>query len=154
MTVVRVKIRRAHGTDTDVREVPFSELEPSEHGITMKRVFVPWHRIEEYGWEVRRPPDAEVGSSRSRASVRVVIDDGSREGATYSLPSDRFEIGPWSVSFLLDRRIEPDEGVLVSDRLVFPWHRVLEYERIIHGDDAGLIASTGATSTTPSRPDH
>jgi len=148
-STIKVTVLRSDGSGADVREIHPSEFETSERGVTLERLFLPWRRIQSYAWEVRTPADADF-ESHARISVRVVVDEGSEEGTTYSVTADRFETGPWTITLLLNRRAEPDRGELVSERLVFPWHRVIEFERLIADD----VASARLDPVSmPARPD-
>src|SRR5437870_2340158 len=148
---IRVRVRRSDGSGVDVREVHASEFEASENGVTLERLFVPWRRIESYGSEVRTLADG-ARESHARVSVRLVVDDGSPGGKTYTVTADRFETGPWSITLVLDRRAEPDRGELVTERLVFPWNRVIEFERLI-SDEIGGLSVSWEPVRTPARPD-
>jgi hypothetical protein len=148
-STIRVTVLRSDGSGADVREIHSSEFETSERGVTLERLFLPWRRIQSYAWEIRTPADADF-ESHARVSVRVVVDEGSTEGTTYTVTADRFETGPWTVTLLLNRRAEPDRGELVSERLVFPWHRVIEFERLI-ADEA--VSAQPEQVSMPARPD-
>ena len=123
---VRVTVRDPSGSGSFVKEVPAGEFEATELGVTLeRRLYIPWHRVMQYDWILRQPAEPEPGDGGPKAQVRVVLEDGTPAGKSYTLPADRFEAGPWTVTLLLDRRIEPDEGVVVVEKLFVPWHRVL-----------------------------
>jgi hypothetical protein len=148
-STIRVTVLRSDGSGSDVKEAPSSEFETSDKGVTLGRLFLPWRRIQSYGWEVRTPADAEF-ESHARVSVRLVVDEGTPEGTTYTVTADRFETGPWTVTLLLNRRAEPDRGELVAERMVFPWHRVIEFERLIADDVTSVLPEA---NMMPARPD-
>jgi hypothetical protein len=150
-STIRVKLLRRDGSGVDVREVHSSEFEASDKGVTLERLFVPWRRVQSYASDVRTPADDDR-ARHARVSVRLVVDDGSPGGKTYTVTADRFETGPWSITLVVDRRAEPDRGELVAERIVFPWGRVIEFERLISDEMGGLTVSWEPVQT-PARPD-
>jgi hypothetical protein len=129
-TTVRLTIEDPDGGPPLVREVVPGEFETTERGAFLGTLFVPWHRIIRYDWELRQEFETTIGEAPSRARIRVRFDDGSPQGQTIVVPADQFESGPWTVSLLVDRHVEPEQGVLVVDKVFVPWSRVVEYERL------------------------
>jgi len=130
-----------HARLSDGREIKVraGELDASERGVTFRALFVPWHRVLEYRTSVRRPLEALADDARSRILVRLVIDDRGDGEQTFTLPASRFESDAWSVTILLDGDADP--GTVTAERVTYPWHRVVEYERIARIEE------------TPPRPD-
>jgi hypothetical protein len=141
-TAVRLMTEDPDGGAPLVREVDPGEFETTERGVFLGTLFVPWHRVIRYDWELRQEFETTVGEAPSRARIRARFDDGSPEGQTIVVPADQFENGPWTVSMLVDRHVEPEQGVLVVDKVFIPWLRMIEYERL-------PIEPTA----TPARPD-
>jgi hypothetical protein len=141
-TAVRLTTEDPDGGPPLVREVAPGEFETTERGAFLGTLFVPWHRIFRYDWELRQEFETTVGEAPSRARIRVRFDDGSPKGQTIVVPADQFESGPWTVSMLVDRHVEPEQGVLVVDKVFVPWSRVIEFERL-----------PIQPMTTPTRPD-
>jgi hypothetical protein len=124
------------------REVPSADFEPSERGLSMGPLLVPWARVFRYDLIVQQPfvPDAEEGGSR--AMQRVVYDDETGRQQTIEVPFDRFESGPWSVTMVAEREVHADRGELWIRKISIPWHRIIETERIFTVPEAN-----------PARPD-
>jgi hypothetical protein len=138
---VRVTLEDPDGGQPIVKDVETGDFETTERGVAIGPLFVPWHRVIRYHWEIRQEFSTTVGDAPSRSQIRVLVDDGSASGETIVVPADRFEGGPWAIAMLVDRHLEPEQGVLVVDKVFVPWGRVLEYERM----PLGVAA--------PSRPD-
>ncbi len=154
---VRVTIRDPSGSGSSVKEVPSGEFEATELGVTLeRRLYIPWHRVVQCGWILRQQVEPEPSDGGPKPQVRVVLEDGTPAGKSYTLPADRFEAGPWTVTLLLERRIEPDEGVLVVEKVFVPWHRVLEYERVARSraePDVGPVPGRPDVGATASAAD-
>ncbi len=129
-TTATVVLRGVGGTTTTVTAT-MAELDPSEQGLSIGTRFIPWHRIVSYGWPLRQ--STEVGDGHHRVTVRFVVDEGTAT-RIYEVPADRFELGPWTMTALLEDRVEPEEGLRVFRRVSFPWEAVQEYERIVAAD--------------------
>ena len=131
---ISVQIREPDGTGVTTREASSEEFEPNEHGVMIGTLFVPWRRVIHYQWTMRQEFVLAPDEVRPRAMIRVVIDDGTEEPATYTVPAERFETDRWSVTMLVDRHVEPEAGVLVVQKLFVPWGRVIEFERLLAPD--------------------
>jgi len=127
---VRVSITDPDGRDPIVHEIPTSEFETTERGVSIRSLFVPWHRVLRYRWEIRQESVPDLGDAPARSRIRVRVDDGTPGGETFTVPADRYEGGPWAVSLLVERHVEPEAGVLVVDKVFVPWGRVVEVERL------------------------
>jgi hypothetical protein len=103
--VVRVILQGPDGVSE--REVASADFEPSERGLGMGPVLVPWARVFRYDLVVRQAfvPDAEEGGSR--AVQRVIYEDEEGLQRRIEVPFDRFESGPWSVTMVAEREIDP-----------------------------------------------
>jgi len=120
-----VRARLSDGREIEVRA---AELDPSDRGVALRELFLPWHRILEYRTRVRRPLEALADDRRSRILIRLVVDDRGDGEQTFTLPASRFESDAWCVTILVEGDAEP--GGVTAERVTFPWHRVVEYERI------------------------
>lgn len=134
---VHVAIEDHDRREPIVREVPGGDFDVTERGIMLGTLFIPWHRVIRYGWDLRQEFTPAAGGLRARSEIRIRADDGATGGATYTVPADRFETDAWTVSFLLDRLVEPEEGSMILEKVFIPWSRVVEYERL-HVGEAGL----------------
>jgi aromatic ring hydroxylase len=139
---VRLTLEDPDGGAPIVRDAVPDEFETTERGVIVGPLFVPWHRVITYDFELRQEFATTVGEAPSRARIRIRFDDGSPGGQTTVVPADRFEGGQWTVSMLVDRHVEPEQGLLVVDKVFVPWPRVIEYERL-----------PIQTVATPARPD-
>jgi hypothetical protein len=108
-------------------EAPAADFEAAERGIAIGRRFIPWHRIHRYEWDL--PPKEFAEERRASARVRLVVDDGA--GAKeHMVGADGFETGAFAVTMLVEHAVDAESGTVSVRRVGFPWHRVLEYERI------------------------
>lgn len=112
------------------REVSAADFEPTERGVTMGSLLVPWTRVFRYDLRTRQPfvPDAEDGGSR--ATQRVVYEDEHGTRRAIEVPYDRFEGGPWALTVVTEREVDAARGELFIRKTTIPWHRVVETERI------------------------
>ncbi len=145
--VVKVRLRLVDvwGGDDVVRELSLAELETSERGVAVGSTFYPWRRLVSYEWEVvEHAGEGDLPRLR-QLLVRVLTtsEDGGAE--EHRVPADRFEVGPWSISMLVPDRVEPESERAVFRRVTVPWHRVLEYER--------MLAEASIGTQVPLRPD-
>lgn len=133
------------GGDDVIREVSLAELETSERGVAIGPTFYPWRRVVSYEWEiVENAPEEELMRPR-QLLVRVMAETGDGNVVEHRVSADRFEVGSWTVSMLLPERVEPESDRVVFRRLTVPFHRVLEYER--------LLAEARTAAAVPDRPD-
>jgi hypothetical protein len=133
----------------EVVEVASGLFEPAEHGIVVGRVFIPWHRVRRYSWDLGTHQTEIVGERSSLARVRVVLDDGSPQGETHVVPGDRFETGPYVVTVVLDDRVDVNDGLVTRRKLCVPWHHVIEFERL----RVNVAAVMHEEELVPERPD-
>lgn len=126
--IVRVVLQGPDGITQ--REVPSADLEPSERGLALGPVVVPWARVFRYDLIVRQAfvPDAEDESSR--AVQRVMYEDEDGRQQTLEVPFDRFEAGPWSVTIVAEREVHAARQELHIRKTSIPWHRIIETERL------------------------
>jgi len=133
------------GGDDVVREMLLAELETSERGVAIGPTFYPWRRVVSYEWEIlENAPEEELMRPR-QLLVRVLAETGDGNVVEHRVSADRFEVGSWTVSMLLPERVEPESDRVVFRRLTVPFHRVLEYER--------LLAEARTAASVPDRPD-
>src|SRR5918996_3969736 len=132
--VVKVILNGRHGVTE--REVPSADFEPSERGLAMGPLLVPWARVFRYDLMVQQPFVPEAEDEGSRAMQRVVYDDEAGRQQTIEVPYDRFESGPWSVTMVVEREVHADRGELWIRKISIPWHRIIETERIFTVPDA------------------
>jgi uncharacterized protein (UPF0248 family) len=127
------------GGRTSTIDVPTEVFETSERGIMLggNRV-IPWHRVIRYTRETTQEVDH---SFRKHAELRVWLDDGTDEGETIKVRTDRFEQGQWTVDLLVEKALNVEAGIFHVTKIHVPWARVLEYERL------------PAPVEVPSRPD-
>jgi uncharacterized protein (UPF0248 family) len=129
-THVNVQVQiRGPGGETVTHEVPSGDFEAAELGVQIGQLFIPWARVIEYDWIVHQEAITDRTRDGARLRVKIVIDDGTAEGATYDVPADRFEKSAMTLTVLFDRHVEPDTGMLVIQKLFIPWHRVVSFER-------------------------
>lgn len=141
---VRLRLRDLFGGDDVIREMAMSELEPSERGVGVGPMFYPWRRVVSYEWELVEPTTDEAVARPRQLIVRVLV-QGIEGPEEYRVAADRFELGPWTVSLTVLERVEPERGRTVFRRIAVPWHRILEYER--------LLAEIVTADDVPDRPD-
>lgn len=113
------------------RDVSSADFEPTERGLSLGSLLVPWARVFRYDLVTRQAfvPDHE--DPGSRAMQRVVYEDEHGDQRTIEVPFDRFESGPWSVTMVVEREVDTDRGELHIRRVSIPWHRIIETERIL-----------------------
>jgi hypothetical protein len=160
-TQVRVRVQiRGPGGEVVTHEVPSGEFEAAEVGVQIGQLFIPWERVVEYEWIVRQEAVTDRTLDATRLRVKVVVEDGTPDGAVYDVPGDRFEKSATVLTILFDRSVEPETGMLVIRKLSVPWHRVVCYERyageaaldpevVVVPDATGLRDGADA----PARPD-
>jgi hypothetical protein len=141
---VRLHLADVWGGDDVVREMTLAELETSERGIAVGPAFYPWRRVVSYEWEVLES-EPDPGLARPRQLLVRVLTQGPDGPEEHRVAADRFEVGPWTVSMVIPDRVDTETQRSVMRRITFPWHRVLEYERML------VEATTGAL--VPDRPD-
>ena len=128
-------------------EVASGHFEPTEHGVSLGRVFVPWTRVRRYSWDLGTH---DVTADRAPlARVRVVFDDGTPEGETHVVAGDRFETGPYVVTVILDDHVDLERGVVARRKLCVPWHHLVEFERL----RVNVAAVMHEEEIVPERPD-
>jgi hypothetical protein len=141
---VRLRLADVWAGDDVVREMTLAELETSERGIAVGPAFYPWRRVVSYEWEVLES-EPDPGLTRPRQLLVRVLTQGADGPEEHRVAADRFEVGPWTVSMVVPDRVDTETQRSVLRRITFPWHRVLEYERM-------LVEATTAASV-PDRPD-
>lgn len=141
---VRLRLRDLFGGDDVIREMAMSELEPSERGVGVGPMFYPWRRVVSYEWELVEPTTEEAVARPRQLIVRVLV-QGIEGPEEFRVAADRFELGPWTVSLTVLERVEPERRRTVFRRIAVPWHRILEYER--------LLAEIVTAGDVPDRPD-
>jgi hypothetical protein len=141
---VRLRLLDVWGGDDVIREMTLAELETSERGIAVGPAFYPWRRVVSYEWEVLEA-EPDEGLARPRQLLVRVLTQGGDGPEEHRVAADRFEVGPWSVSMVLPDRVDPETQRSVLRRITFPWHRVLEYER--------MLAEATTAAAVPDRPD-
>jgi hypothetical protein len=115
------------------------DLEPTEHGLLVDRLFLPWDRVARYAWALAPRDFAPETSGSVRVHVRLKLVDGDE----HLVPADRFETGPWFVSAILDDVVDTESVSVLRSKHFFPWHSVDEYERVpIDEGDAERRPST------------
>jgi hypothetical protein len=97
-----------------------------------------------YEWEVLEP-EPDPGSGRPRQLLVRVLTQGPDGPEEHRVAAERFEVGPWTISMVVPDRVDTETQRSVLRRITFPWHRVLEYERM-------LVEATTA-ALVPDRPD-
>lgn len=146
--IVQVELEDAHER-VEIVEVASGLFEPAAYGIAIGRVFIPWHRVRRYWWDLGTRGIATAGERRPLARVRVVLDDGTPEGETHVVSADRFETGPYTVTVVLEDRIDLEERTVSLRKLCVPWHHVIEFERL----RVNVVDVLGSEDQVPERPD-
>ena len=139
-------------SDEDPIVVPSSEFEAGEHGVTTGLRLIPWHRVVRYWLDL--PQAGEADQDRARPTVRLELDGGSGASQRLVVDADRFEVGPWTVSYLdpAPDRVEPDRGLAIFRMVHIPWARVREFERVrVNASEGGFFEP--AVGRMPERPD-
>jgi aromatic ring hydroxylase len=126
--VVKVVLEGQQGI-TD-REVPASEFEATERGLTMGSVLVPWVRVFRYDTIMRQVFAPDVVEGGSRVKQRLVYQDERGLSQVIEVALDSFEASAWAVTVLAEREVDAERGELVTRKISIPWHRVIETERI------------------------
>ena len=113
-------------------DVPTSEFEATERGLSIGLRFLPWHRVRRYGWAIAASAEVTDADPADRPGprVRIVFENGSPGGEEHVVSAERFEAGSWMVSVLLDDVVHPETARADRRRVFVPWHGVREYERI------------------------
>jgi hypothetical protein len=144
VVAVRLRLLDVWGGDDVVRELSLAELETSERGVAIGPAFYPWRRVVSYEWEILESEPEEALARPRQLLVRVLTQgpDGPEE---HRVAADRFEVGPWTISMVLPERVDTQTQRSVLRRVTLPWHRVLEYER--------MLAEAKTASVVPERPD-
>ena len=132
-----------------VVEVASGLFEPAEHGVALGRIFVPWHRVRRYWWDLGTREAPLAGERPPLARVRVVLDDGTPEGETHVVQGDRFETGPYAVTVVLEDLVDVEKGIVVLRKLCVPWKHVVEFERL----RINVAAVLHEDEPVPERPD-
>jgi hypothetical protein len=141
---VRLRLTDVWGGRDVIRELTLAELETSERGVSIGTSFYPWRRVISYEWDIIESVDDDP-VVRPRQLVVRVLTEAHAGPQEHRVNADRFEVGPWTISMAIPDRIEPETGRTVLRRITVPWHRVLEYER--------LLADARVAQKVPSRPD-
>jgi hypothetical protein len=141
---VRLRLTDVWGGREVIRELTLADLETSERGISLGTAFFPWRRVVSYEWDIAESVDDDSVVRPRQLVVRVLTQagDGPEE---HRVAADRFEVGPWTISMAIPDRVEPETGRTVLRRVTVPWHRVLEYER--------MLADARIAQEVPGRPD-
>lgn len=134
----------------ELREVASGQFEPAEHGVALGRVFVPWNRVRRYWWDLGVHQMEAPGDRPALARVRVVFDDGTPQGEVYLVAGDRFEMGPYVVTVIVDDEVDLQRERASRRKLCVPWHRVFEFERL--RVNVAAVMHEGEESI-PERPD-
>lgn len=132
--VVRVQMRGPDGVE--VRECPAAEFEPSDRGVTMGAIFVPWQRIYRYDTIVEQGFIPEGHETETRTLQRVVFEDEGGVARSVEVPLDRYETGPWHLTIVIERKVDRQRGSLSIRKVCIPWGRVIETERVFTVPDA------------------
>jgi hypothetical protein len=149
--VVRVQLRGADGVE--VRECPAPDFEPSDRGVTMGSVFVPWGRIYRYDTIVEQGFIPEGQETETKTLQRVVFEDESGVARTIEVPLDRYESGPWNLTLVIERTVDRARGRLSIRKVCIPWARVIETERVFTVPDAQPAAGDGIVERPEDTPD-
>lgn len=120
-TVVRIEME-----DGGSMTASTAEFEPTEHGLLVGLLLIPWHRVRRYSWGLSPRDYMADADGHARAKVRLAI-HGEDEVV---VPAERFETGSWTVNVVVDDFVDAQTGLVHRHRLFIPWHRVLEYERM------------------------
>src|SRR2546423_8845180 len=86
-TAVRLTLDDPDGGAPIVREVVSDEFETMERGVIVGPLFVPWHRVITYDFELRQEFSTTVAEAPAPARIRVRFDDGSPGGRTIVVPA-------------------------------------------------------------------
>ncbi len=132
---------------TIARDVPLSDVEPTDRGLVVGPSCFPWHRIISYEWDVQTDA-AVIRLWPQEPYVRLVYDDGGSP-REYVVPADGFEVGPWTAVAMLPDRVEPEAGRAIYRRLTVPWQRVAEYERQVESHTAKRPVPAASAGTVP-----
>ena len=103
-----------------------AEFEPTEHGLLIGLLLIPWHRVRRYAWTLSPRDYVSETNGHARAKVRLSL-HGQDELVVLA---ERFETGSWTVSVVMDDFVDAETGLVHRTRLFVPWHRVIEYERM------------------------
>jgi len=117
------------------REVPASEFEATDRGLSMGSLLVPWVRVFRYDTIVRQAFVPDAVEAGSRVKQRVVYQDERGLSQVIEVALDRFESGPWAVTMLAEREVNAERSELLIRKISIPWHRVIETERIFSVPD-------------------
>ena len=141
---VRLRLLDVWGGEDVIRELSLAELETSERGVAIGPAFYPWRRVVSYEWEVLEAEPEEALARPRQLLVRVLTQgpDGPEE---HRVAADRFEVGPWTISMVIPDRVDTETQRSILRRITLPWHRVLEYER--------MLAEAKTAAEVPERPD-
>ena len=120
-TVVRIELE-----DGGAMTASTAEFEPTEHGLLIGLLLIPWHRVRRYAWALAPRDYMADADGHARARVRLAV---SGEDEIFVL-AERFETGSWTVNIVLDDYVDVDTGLVYRQRLFIPWHRIREYERM------------------------
>lgn len=125
------------GGRVSVREIPSEAFETTDRGIVMgATTVIPWHRVLRYTREVIQPLEEVV--LQTHAEIRAWVDDGSEAGERIQVRTDRFETGPWTADFLMERAVNVDAATIHLTKVHVPWARIYEYERMFLPADAAM----------------
>jgi uncharacterized protein (UPF0248 family) len=132
MSAPAANVFRIHLADpggrTSLLDVPTEDFEVSDRGITLGgNTVIPWHRVIRYTREATQEVDTAF---RQHAEMRVWLDDGTDEGETIKVRSDRLEQGQWTVDLQIERALNVEAGIFHVTKIHVPWARVLEFERL------------------------
>ena len=144
VVAVRLRLLDVWGGEDVIRELSLAELETSERGVAIGPAFYPWRRVVSYEWDVLEAEPEEALARPRQLLVRVLTQgpDGPEE---HRVAADRFEVGPWTISMVIPDHLDTESQRSILRRITLPWHRVLEYER--------MLAEAKTASEVPERPD-
>jgi hypothetical protein len=103
-----------------------AEFEPTEHGLLIGLLLIPWHRVRRYSWSLAPRDFMADADGHARARVRLAV-HGEDEIVVLA---ERFETGSWTVNVVVDEFMDAETGLVHRQRLFVPWHMVREYERM------------------------
>jgi hypothetical protein len=109
-------------------DVPHGDFDANERGVQAGSVVYPWHRVMSCTRSFTQPVVPET--AQIKLWIRLHADDGSADGAVYVVPADRFETDALGVTLIVERNVEPETGEAAMERVMIPWGRVLQYERV------------------------
>jgi hypothetical protein len=144
VVAVRLRLLDVWGGEDVIRELSLAELETSERGVAVGPAFYPWRRVVSYEWDVIEA-GPEEGFARPRQLLVRVLAQGPDGPEEHRVAADRFEVGPWTISMVLPDLVDTETQRTVLRRVTMPFHRVLEYER--------MLAEASTASAVPDRPD-